>query len=439
MARKKNAWQRVEKDGWIIRKFILERGKYVTRIRKKDEDPKITERNGKKQYKYPSTRFFRSSTNNLMQARDEFDKWFHQVLQEERQDGNKGSTTIEELFRIFLDENLEIDLKPSTYQEYSNSLFGRFLPGLKSQGISYASEIKKKHVTKLISIVGFRKRNPGKETSTRTRLKYINLMHQVFDWAVRNDYIEQYPVVFKPPKKWKDELFEEQQERVGIALNQKQAQKLLNACKSSFEITIERGNNSWEQKFQPPKYLYSIVLTALRSGLRLSNITSLRWENIDMKKGFFNISKEHMKNNKDFKEIPIHPELLYHFRWLLKQQTKEEGRAPKDDDLLIRDEIKYIHRSFSRALKQAGLEYAKDEKGREKKVRFHDLRHSFKTEIEEEAGFPQSVVKHLMGWVGSDLHARYGHKKGTEKCKRELDRLPWLIQEKDHQKTMNSA
>ena len=67
MGRAKGKREAVERDGWILRRFILDHGKYSRRIRKK-------EKNNTK------TKYFRASTNNLAKAHEEFEQWFCEIF-----------------------------------------------------------------------------------------------------------------------------------------------------------------------------------------------------------------------------------------------------------------------------------------------------------------------------------------------------------------------
>ncbi|MEA3272772.1 MAG: site-specific integrase [Patescibacteria group bacterium] len=427
--------QTCKDKGWTVRRFYLDRGCFTTKMRKTDEEPELikAEDDQAGRYKY-KLEYFRSTNNNRLTAYSEFKDWFEDVLKGKKDQKN---ISIEQMFTDFL-ETGEVDLRPSTKKDWERSIFGRFLPGLESQKIKLAREVKKQHVTKLISNLKYHKKNPERETAIKTRLNYFDLLKMIFEWATRHDYVEGNPLVWRPPKKWRRKLFEKQQEKVGVALNYEQAQNLLKISKTSFIKKIIRGKDSWKQKYEPPKHLYTALLIALRSGLRFGNIignSGIKWKHIDRKNWTFDIPAENMKGDHIFK-VPIHPELIDHFKDLEQKYTEKHNHIPKKDcnDYVIAGEPKkYITKSFKQALKRADLESVRDEEGRLKKFRFHDLRHSFKTWIEEEEGLPQSVVKELMGWKGSSLHERYGHKRATGIIREKLSKTPWLFPKKSEQ------
>lgn len=140
-----------------------------------------------------------------------------------------------------------------------------------------------------------------------------------------------------------------------------------------------------------PEYLKGIVIIALNTGLRKSNILELRWEQINFDFNFIEILEN--KGNKHLL-IPLNEKLKEFFN-----ATSESGRKGyifknPETGLPYRD----IKKSWARALKSANIE----------NFRFHDLRHTVGTRLAEQS-VPINVIKELLGH--SDVHTtmRYVH------------------------------
>ncbi len=85
--------------------------------------------------------------------------------------------------------------------------------------------------------------------------------------------------------------------------------RLLAACRESqiIEISAKRNVGSrtggkvsesptkFDQTFNPPDYLYPLVLTALKCGFRRRTLLSVRWRDVDLKTGQWRIPAEFIK------------------------------------------------------------------------------------------------------------------------------------------------
>ena len=107
-------------------------------------------------------------------------------------------------------------------------------------------------------------------------------------------------------------------------------------------------------------YLRPIVITALNTGMRKSEILKLRWQEVDLKNRIITLTKT--KNN-EIRSIPIN-NALYKELLILSNGNENEFVFTKKDGKPFTD----IRRSYKTALKRAGIE----------NFRFHDLRHNFR-------------------------------------------------------------
>ena len=141
-----------------------------------------------------------------------------------------------------------------------------------------------------------------------------------------------------------------------------------------------------------PAHLKPIIVCALTTGLRLSNILNLKWESINFDIGFIEILRQENKGHKRI-QIPLSQ----------KFRVELEKIGIKDSGYVFinpKTELPYrgIRKSFKTALKQAGIE----------SFRFHDLRHTVGTRLVSGGSDLQTVKEYL---AHSDLKTtqRYLH------------------------------
>ncbi len=125
-------------------------------------------------------------------------------------------------------------------------------------------------------------------------------------------------------------------------------------------------------------YLRPLIIVDLHTGLRKTELLSLKWEHIDMER---NVLKVEEGKGGYTRYVPINETVKIQ---LLKLSEKKKG------DYVFHDQyghmIKDIKRSYGSALKRAGLE----------DVRFHDLRRTFGTICV----FKNVPPKTLQKWMG---------------------------------------
>ena len=139
-----------------------------------------------------------------------------------------------------------------------------------------------------------------------------------------------------------------------------------------------------------PDYLNSIIIVALNTGMRKSEILNLKWSDVDFKNRIIYVVQS--KNNQA-REIPMNQMT---FRTLLK--VRKNAKSPyvfcKKNGSPYRD----IREGFTNALKKAGI----------KNFRFHDLRHTFASHLVM-AGVDLKTVQELLGHKTFEMTLRYSH------------------------------
>jgi integrase len=127
--------------------------------------------------------------------------------------------------------------------------------------------------------------------------------------------------------------------------------------------------------------LYPIVVIALNTGMRRSEVLGLTWDRVDVARGVLQLEKT--KNGKR-REIPMN-RAVYD---VLSALPKSGGRLFPSS----------IRRAFENAVERAGV----------KDFHFHDLRHTFASWLTMK-GRPLREVQELLGHTSISMTERYAH------------------------------
>jgi len=151
--------------------------------------------------------------------------------------------------------------------------------------------------------------------------------------------------------------------------------------------------------------LRPIILTALNTGMRLGEILSLKWSQVNFKAGFIQI--EHSKSGK-MRKIPMNDLLIQALQ-----------RVKRNDCEIVfmknRRPIKSIRTAWEMALKRAEILHC----------RFHDLRHTFAT-YSLAYGSDLVSIRDILGHSDIRMTSRYAHSSEDMK-KRAVDSLTRLM------------
>ncbi|NTV28734.1 MAG: site-specific integrase [Candidatus Omnitrophica bacterium] len=137
-------------------------------------------------------------------------------------------------------------------------------------------------------------------------------------------------------------------------------------------------------------HLKPIVILALNTGMRKSEIFNLRWDDVDFNLRMIQLLKT--KNNK-IRNIPMNESVYYTLK-ALKEQSEDEQVFPGRNG----PAITYVTKSFATALRKSGII----------NFRFHDLRHTFASQLVM-AGVDLNTVRELLGHSELTMTLRYAH------------------------------
>jgi integrase len=147
------------------------------------------------------------------------------------------------------------------------------------------------------------------------------------------------------------------------------------------------------------EHLRQTVSVAMNTGMRKGEILNLRWDNVDLKHGFILLE---ITKNSERREIPINMSLRNTLQNLPRRidgghifVNPKKGKPYRD-----------IRRSFPSALKKLGIQ----------DFRFHDLRHTFASQLVM-AGVDITTVKELLGHKSLAMTMRYSHLSPSHKAR----------------------
>lgn len=170
----------------------------------------------------------------------------------------------------------------------------------------------------------------NRHISQTTQNRYRLLLNHIFNTAIKDKFLYTNPV------KYTHKYKEKSRER---ALNSDEIKALLQACRQSTN-----------------KELYYIVLVALYTGMRYSNVVNMKKSNI--KGNTYLLDGSETKSGKS--------QLIHLHQDLLNELNNYMQECNNGDKIFI---TKRVKRSFKTALLKAGIE----------NFRFHDLRRTFAT------------------------------------------------------------
>ena len=152
------------------------------------------------------------------------------------------------------------------------------------------------------------------------------------------------------------------------------------------------------------------ILAGFFTGLRLRDVTELRWEAVDFKTGLLRVKT---RKTGAVVVLPLHPELA---AWL-REQTRGIGKAPVFPDLAGRTGggKSGLSMKFRGIMERAGVagrvlrQRAENSAGRtQSSLSFHSLRHSFNSALAN-AGVAQELRQKLTGHASAAMNAKYTH------------------------------
>jgi len=141
--------------------------------------------------------------------------------------------------------------------------------------------------------------------------------------------------------------------------------------------------------------LYPFVFTALNSGMRLGEITSLEWKDLDFKRRMIRVDnkEDHHTKNYQPRTIPMSEPLVEVLRKIPRRLDSPYVFQRKGGE-----KFQKMRTGFENAVKRAGIP----------RVKFHDLRHTFASHLVM-GGVDIRTVQELLGHKDIRMTMRYAH------------------------------
>lgn len=143
-----------------------------------------------------------------------------------------------------------------------------------------------------------------------------------------------------------------------------------------------------------PKWLADIIVFAINTGLRQSEILNLKWSQIDVDRRTLTIYEQ---KNRNVDTLPLNKTVMDLLNEKIKQ--KKEGAEYVFCNKLLKPVLfRNLIRAYQNAIKRAGID----------NLRFHDLRHTFATRLVQN-GVGIYEVQKLGRWKSITMVQRYAH------------------------------
>ncbi|SLM49332.1 putative Integrase family protein [Nitrospira japonica] len=148
----------------------------------------------------------------------------------------------------------------------------------------------------------------------------------------------------------------------------------------------------WVNLYQVAKsHLKPVLVIAYQLGQRFSEIVSLTWDRVDLRRGFITLRRGDTKT-RVARQIPMTPDV----QRALQRLAKARSLASRYVFTYKGRPLKRVSRSFTTALKSAGIT----------DFRFHDLRHCASTNMRR-AGVDTATAMKIVGHKSEKMWKRY--------------------------------
>jgi integrase len=159
--------------------------------------------------------------------------------------------------------------------------------------------------------------------------------------------------------------------------------------------------------------LMPLVVTALHTGFRKSELLSLTWQDVDFKRGVVTVRAGYAKNG-EARSVPMNQVLTDTLKTVKLQEIEGERVFCNRHG----QPYSSFRTAFERAVRQAGIA----------DFTFHDLRHTFASRLVM-AGIDLPTVKELMGHKDIGMTMRYAHLSSDHKqaAVKKLEKVPAIF------------
>ena len=283
--------------------------------------------------------------------------------------------TLGEWLGDWLNGYVKTNCSPRTLDDYHTIIRRHLIPNL---GMIPLSQVQPQHIQQYYARALSEPGSDGKELSARTVLHFHRVLFQALNYAVRQGLLIRNPAQFvDPPRARKPKM---------TTLMPEEVARLLSVA----------GDTPY----------YSIISTAVKTGLRQAELLGLRWRDLDLDLASLSVTQvlykrkgvcqfKEPKSEHSRRRLDLPPSLALFLRDYRTERQAERlllGKPLSEDDLVF-DNIDgrpmdpgTLTHNFARIARRAGLAG----------TRFHDLRHTFAS-LMLLAGIHPKVVSEALG------------------------------------------
>lgn len=316
--------------------------------------------------------------------------------------GERGTLTIAELSKLFIDEHVSEKRKSRTEEAYQSILDLHIIPAI---GSTRATMVTEADVSKMHSSVARKlkgKQNDGKTTANRS----VSVLSSLYGWAGSNGYV---PKGFNPTgeveryRENKKERFLTSDELT--ALGEAMEEAVTVGFPPSVDPDNPKAKHTPKTNYKVSPHAVGALRLLMLTGCRLREVLNLRWREVDFERGiaFLSDSKTGEKpvvlSSAALAVIEQLPRVGEYV--IAGDDAGTENEKPRSD----------LKRPWKAISQRAGL----------KGVRLHDLRHTFASfGIGSGLGLP--VIGKLLGHSQASTTQRYAH-LDVDPVKRAADQI----------------
>ncbi len=304
-------------------------------------------------------------------------------------DSQKIMPTVKEYLSKWQQTYAKPNCKPSTYRGYARAIEQVLIPHF---GHLPLNELVREHVRTLIADLTQQGKARGTIENCLVPLKAV-YYQAMEDGMVSTNPAARLGRIFKRKK----------DRRAGIApLEREEVQHLLNTINKKFP------------------QVYPLILCAVRTGLRQGELIGLQWGDIDFHGGFLEVRRgvvlrqETTPKSHKIRRVDMSQQLqatLKNVKELRQLEAMAEGRELAPWVFLAKGgnrwDDRHLRRVWVKCLDGSGL----------RQVRFHDLRHTYASELAEQGAPPkyvQSQLGHSSIQVTMDIYSHFFEKRSSE-------------------------
>ncbi len=281
---------------------------------------------------------------------------------------NQSMPTVKEYLIEWLETHARVHCKPSTYRGYRRAIEKHLIPTFGDRPLHL---LKREEVKRFIAI------QIGEGKARGTIQNYLVPLKAAFNQAKEDGLVVTNPA-----------------ERLGKLLqpshDRREEMQPLTSGEVHTLLTVAQT--------QYPS-LYPILLCAVRTGMRQGELIGLQWGDLDIRGQFIDVRRGVVlgevttTKSKKIRRVHISPQLLgvlQRIKEIRQLEAMSEDKELSEWIFLSPEGLRWddrnLRRGFYRCLDKAGI----------RKVRFHDLRHTYAS-LMAEAGAPPKFVQQQLG------------------------------------------